>query len=164
MLIIASCRTQNCPYSENLFVFDFSTVHIGISIIIERLMAPLFNVSPPIIAMCCMNAACRYFLSFFFVTVAPRHIWREYRNGKGWWMWERDEVTGRGSRGCSCKKKWCEKHALHVYSICAKPKNRMRDSVSSLLKCKMRGTLIGPIFSGTFFSQKYGKNSSASKQ
>ena len=67
MLIIASCRTQNCPYSENLFVFDFSTVHIGISIIIERLMAPLFNVSPPIIAMCCMNAACRYFLSFFFL-------------------------------------------------------------------------------------------------
>ena len=46
----------------------------------------------------------------------------------------------------------------------AKPKNRMRNSVSFLLKCKMRGTLMGPTFSGKFFSQKYGKNSAASKQ
>ena len=49
-------------------------------------------------------------------------------------------------------------------SICAKPKNRMRNSVSFLLKCKKRGTLVGPTFSGTFFGQKYGKNSAASKQ
>ena len=48
--------------------------------------------------------------------------------------------------------------------ICAKPKNRMRNSVSFLQKCKKRGTLVGPTFSGTFFGQKYGKNSAASKQ
>ena len=50
------------------------------------------------------------------------------------------------------------------YLICAKPKNRMRNWVSFLLKCKKRGTLVGPTFSGTFFGQKYGKNSAASKQ
>ena len=49
-------------------------------------------------------------------------------------------------------------------NICAKPKNRMRNSVSFLLKFKKRGTLVGPTFSGTFFGQKYGKNSAASKQ
>ena len=49
-------------------------------------------------------------------------------------------------------------------NICAKPKNRMRNSVSFLLKCKKRGTLVGPTFFGTFFGQKYGKNSAASKQ
>ena len=43
--------------------------------------------------------------------------------------------------------------------ICAKPKNRFRNSVSFLLKCKERDTLFG-----TFFRQKYGKNSAASKQ
>ena len=47
--------------------------------------------------------------------------------------------------------------------ICAKPKNRMRNSVSFLLKCKKRGTLMEPNFSGTFFGQKHGKNSDASK-
>ena len=55
-------------------------------------------------------------------------------------------------------------YSLSQLYIRAKPKKRMRNSVSFLLKCKMRGTLMGPTFSGTFFSQKYGKNSAASKQ
>ena len=52
---------------------------------------------------------------------------------------------------------------IHIFSqiacICAKPKNRMRNSVLFLLKCKNRGTLVGPTFFGTFFGQKYRKNS-----
>ena len=49
-------------------------------------------------------------------------------------------------------------------AICAKPKNRFRNSVWFLLKCKKKGTLVGPTFFGTFFRQKHGKNSDASKQ
>ena len=68
-------------------------------------------------------------------------------------------VLGRGSMKDRQKVSY-----LLTINICAKPKNRMRNLVSFLLKCKKRGTLVGPTFSGTFFGQKYGKNSAASKQ
>ena len=47
---------------------------------------------------------------------------------------------------------------LALSSIRARPKNRFRNSVSFLLKCKKRGILVGPTFFGKFFRQKHGKN------
>ena len=65
---------------------------------------------------------------------------------------------------CLLVLEWFFMYVFYL-SICAKPKNRMRNSVSFLLKCKMRGcTLVGPTLFGTFFRQKHGKNSAASKQ